>query len=175
MNLKAAFQVKEAVASAQMGTSLDLSVGGIRLCQSQPMEPGREVSVSFDLPKEGQVEGRGVIVWCGESKNGKEGYQSGIRWVQVHPTAQAHLNAFLAERAQRRLPFLSSLTFPTQHSRSWLKALRVAFLITVILGGLAMLWLDRVRFSMEAETLKSSLGSTDQLVRNFLNRLLHSR
>lgn len=175
VNLKTSIEVKEKILSAQTGTTVDLSNKGMRLSQAKPLEPGREVSISFELPAEGQISGRGVVVWCGESKDGREGYQAGIRWVQVHPTAQARLNAFLADRAQTWLPFLSPFSFAAQQrTLRWLKALRVAFLIAVIIGGIVMLWLDRVRLSMEAEALKARLGSTDQLVRNFINRLFHS-
>lgn len=174
VNLKASVEVKEKILSAQTGTTVDLSNKGIRLSQAKPLEPGREVSISFELPSEGQISGRGVVVWCGELKDGSEGYQAGVRWVQVHPTAQARLNAFLADRTQTQLPFLSTLTFPAERSRSRLKVFRAAFLVAVIIGGIAMLWLDRVRLSMEAQALKSRFGSTDQLVRNFINRLFHS-
>lgn len=172
VNLKTSIQVRETVTSAQTGTTLDLSNGGMRLSGSQPLAPGREVSVSFELPTEGQVVGQGLVVWCGESKDGSEGYQAGIRWLQVHPTAQARINAFLAQRTQDRPPF--SVLAP-QDSIHWGKVLWTAFLISIALAGVAMLWLDRLRLSTGMESLKTHVGSTDQLVHNFLNRLFHSR
>lgn len=173
VSLRTSFEVKERVSSTQTGTTLDLSSGGIRLSQSRPLEPGREVSISFELPTAGHVTGRGIVVWCGETQEGGEGYQSGIRWVEVHPTAQARLNAFLADWVPTPQPFRSS-SAPATPIR-WGRVLLAAAFVSAVLASVGYLWLDRIRLSKEAESLRSQARSTDGLVQNFLESTLHSK
>ena len=114
------------------GCITDLSLGGMGLYQPEPpLATGRELEVTFTLPQEGKVALRGIVVWTRESVDGRGGYQSGVRWLQIPPPAQARLNAFLAPRIRSPRSSAGISTAAPMPIRWW----RVMGLV-VIIGGL---------------------------------------
>ncbi|GEM_PF-5647090 len=100
LDLEASYQVIEEVAPPQVAFSQDVSLGGMRLHHSKPLERGKKISLIFSLPTAGQVILHGVVVWCQEAVNDRGGYQAGVRWVEVSPISQARLNAYLTQRTE---------------------------------------------------------------------------
>lgn len=102
LGLETTYQVIGEAALPRLGLSEDLSLGGLRLSEPELLEPGSGISMNMTLPVQGPMVLRGMVAWCrpvGSNGNRRNGhYRAGIRWLEIHPGAQARLNAFLTER-----------------------------------------------------------------------------
>ena len=98
VGLEAIYQIIQEMGPPRLGMTTDLSLGGARLSQPETLTPGHEVNVTITLPKEGKITLKGVVVWCREVANDQIEHQAGVRWVEINPTSQARLNAFLNDR-----------------------------------------------------------------------------
>lgn len=142
VNLEATYQAKEGAVPSQLARGIDLSLGGIRLTSAAPLTPGQCLSITFTLPKEGLAVVHGIVVWCQESINGRGGYQAGVRWAEVSPSAQARLNAFVAREVHPAIKPLAPITALESPIR-WGRAILTGVLGFTALALAASLWLAR--------------------------------
>ncbi len=157
----------------RLGLSEDLSLGGMRLSQVEALEPGRSITMNVSLP-EGQISLRGIVIWCRQAQTlGRQsGYQSGLRWLEVTPVAQARLNAFLTHYSTAPRP----TSTPTQSSSSggisvlWWRAIFLGVLGFILLIGAGQQWCEQARLNTEIIVLRAKVRSYERQLEFYLGR-----
>lgn len=116
VGVEVSYQTGES-ATPRLAMSEDISQEGMRISQPELLERGTEISISFVLPSGGRLELAGKVVWCSKwSGPGQNLYHAGLRWLQIHAGARAHLNAFLIDRIEPGTPIMgidASLSVPS--------------------------------------------------------------
>lgn len=113
VGVEISYQSGEEPSSPRLGMSEDVSQEGMRICQPEPLEKGKEILVSFSLPSGGRLEIAGKVVWCSKGSGPNQAlYHAGLRWIQVPQAVRSRLNAFLIERIEPGTPILGFDNFP---------------------------------------------------------------
>jgi len=154
VNLTAAYNVMEPKVLPPMPIkSADVSLGGIRLCQTKDLSPGKKVAIALNLPLEGTVMLYGIVIWCRELVTGWRGYYAGIQLTQIAPAAQARLNAFFTDHFQTQNS-LASLMLDGPQFLAWRRAVGIGLLALAVMTGLVYIGLDRDRLAQEANDIR---------------------
>ena len=86
--------------------AVNLSSGGTCLHLEEPLSPGQEVELSFDVPPDGpRVTTRAEVVWTAfdsDKATGSRFYETGLRFHDVEGPAHEALLAFASQPLDRR-------------------------------------------------------------------------
>ena len=124
------------------GRAENLSLGGMRHSQSEPLGPGQKVTTSIKLKSLGHVVLNGIVEWCSEANGNPGRYEIGIRWADNAPTSQARLAAYLSSQTEPpSMPVFT--TVGTFSQVVWWRTIAFGFLIFAILASLDFYWLKR--------------------------------
>ncbi len=161
IGLETTYKISESTAPVRLGMTADLSLDGMRLCQIERIEPGREVSLTFLLPTQGQMTLAGKVVWCQELGSGQQGYQAGIQWLRPTAATRARLNAFYIDRIQRETPVTGAPVEPAESFRLWWRMVEIAVIgFAILIVSNFISWFGRTgRPSSEQSSKKVSADS----------------
>jgi len=140
--IEGSYQPFKLLAAPRLGITQDLGLGGMRFSSAERLQPGEKVSIELTLPQEGSVGIRAVVLWCREAPGAMGGYESGLRWTDLEPAAQARLNAFLTSYTRSRAGSViaASLTAPRQVH--WPRTLALALLLSFLAFWAAQSWVS---------------------------------
>lgn len=137
LGLETTYQVIGEATAPRLGLSEDLSLGGLRLSEPEPLEPGSGISMNVTLPVQGPMVLRGMVAWCrpvGSNDDRRNGhYWAGIRWLEINPAARARLNAFLTERTHSQAVAVSLLRLPNGGHLFWWRIIGLGVLAFLLL------------------------------------------
>lgn len=168
VGVETTYQVLNDLSPPRFGMSEDLSLGGMRITPSERLDPGERVSVHFTLPREGKISLTGVVVWSRVSSNGGDACDAGIRWVEVNPSAQARLNAFLTDRTRSYQVIAPAAGLLPEPFISWPRVVAVAFVVFLFTALAARLWVSQYALNMEVNSLKAANASYKQQIDSLL-------
>ena len=155
IGLESSCQVGDGGGLSHAGVGEDLSLGGMRVRQQEPLALGRKVQVVFSLPEEGRVSLGGIVVWCRPSDKFQGSYEAGLRWEESTPASQARLNAFLTQRTHP-VPSIAPPVIPIESVIRWPQVVGLALATAVLLMGTWYLLFERSRLSSEAATSRTA-------------------
>jgi hypothetical protein len=159
-NVEATYQRGRDEGRPRSALTQDVSLGGMRMISTEPLEPGDPISISFALPEAGSVTLQGVVVWSRQTERaGRPGYECGLRWTEIGPIAQARLNAFVIGATRPQISHrVGQSSVALQSVIRWP---RVALLSLIVMGFLVMVlfyWLEWYRLFIENQALHQQVS-----------------
>ena len=160
VGLHGRYQLARKMGSPRLGLTQDVSLGGMQLACTEQLEPGERIAIDLPLPKEGEVGLTGVVLWSRKSQ-GMGGYEVGLRWTGLEPSAQARLNSFITGYTRPRAGDFTSAVVDQEPPVSWPRTLALAlFLSTALLVG-ANLWFSWQEMKAQDRVLQQSIASQE--------------
>jgi len=84
----------------RLGPSADISAGGIRVLTANPLPPGAEVRLAFELPEtEAPMQCHGCVVHVGPSRIDTDLFEMGIRYQRMMSRDRDAIRRYVSERA----------------------------------------------------------------------------
>ena len=162
------YQQLGTLAAPHLGITQDIGLGGMRFTSTERLQPGENVSVDLSLPDEGEVGIQGIVLWSREAAGLSGGFESGLRWTDLGPAAQARLNAFLTRRTRApEVPLISGGVVPSRII-DWPRAIALGLLLSLLSLLAAKSWVDWYALRVENRSLNFAVESyQDQIKKQF--------
>jgi len=168
--IEGSYQPMTRLAAPRLGITRDMSLGGARFASTDRIEPGAKISMVLSLPKQGEVNLTGLVVWSrlAELRPGETGYEAGLRWENVDLHAQARLNSFLIDYTHFAKPVIIT-SDPANSSISWPRAIAFGLGAAAVLGVAAVLWLRQYMLASDNQSLRAAIQSYRYQIERFVN------
>ena len=153
--IEGTYQLLGDLSGPRLGMTQDLSLGGARVSSVNRLPAGEKVSVQLSLPKQGAVAITGVVVWSREKQeSGQRNFETGLRWLQIDPHAQARLNAFITDYTWSESVAVSSSGWLRASSPvNWVRAFILALGIFGFMALVALVWVRQLGLEVDAKSL----------------------
>lgn len=164
VGLHGRYQQADKMAGARLGLTQNVSMGGLQMACLERLEPGDPVAVDLPLPREGEVGLTGVVVWARKSEGTSGGFEVGMKWTALDPSAQARLSAYINSYNRAR-PEAVTVEHVCRRTSlvSWPRTIGLAVLLSGILLIALELWISAYEMSLENRALRSNLRSQELL------------